>query len=105
MIIMTENEKAPTHVITTFCPYCRLPTKQTTVPKDSFKSFANFIHFLGGLDVVQDIGYFYERNSLDNIPDAKIAGADIEFCNGGTFTFFIDTDRDIMIVSKKEDEE
>lgn len=102
---MTEDEKAPTHVITTFCPHCQMITKQTTVPKDSFKSFANFIHFLGGLDVVQDIGYFYERNSLDNIPDAEIAGADIEFCNGGTFTFLIDKDRDIMIVSKKEDEE
>ena len=95
---MTDKAKGIT--ITKFCPHCQLPTQDISVPYGSLATFENLIEFLGQLDVVDDFGYFYTESTCE-----KIGGATIGFKDETSYVFYIDHDKDIMIVQKEEEKD
>lgn len=94
-----QTEKAEGSTIYIFCPNCQSVTKQIPVVPDRFKDFVEFISFLFEQEMVDGGDYFYTDMSM-----TQVAGADISFRDGTTYTFFIDREKDIMMVQKKEDE-
>jgi hypothetical protein len=82
-----------------FCPHCQRVTEKIPVVPGRFKDFAEFLAFLFEQEMIEGGDYFY----MD--PDMKqVGGADVEFRDGTTYTFFIDREKDIMMVQKKEDD-
>lgn len=94
-----QAEKAKGSTVYIFCPHCQGVTEKIPVVPGRFKDFVEFIGFLFEQEMVDGGDYFYTDMSM-----TQIAGADITFRDGTTYTFFIDCEKDIMMVQKKEDE-
>lgn len=97
----TEKAKGSTgSTVYVFCPNCQSVTRQIRVVPGKFKDFVEFISFLFEQEMIEGGDYFYTDMSM-----TQVAGADIEFRDGTTYTFYIDREKDIMMVQKKEDED
>lgn len=94
------TEKAKGSTVYIFCPNCQTVTKQIAVVPDRFKDFAEFLSFLFEQEMVEGGDYFYTDTDMK-----QVGGADVEFRDGTTYTFYIDREKDIMMVQKREDED
>ena len=94
------TEKVPGSTVFIFCPNCQSVTKQIPVVPGKFKDFAEFISFLFEQEMVEGGDYFYTDRDMK-----QVGGADVEFRDGTTYTFYIDREKDIMMVQKREDED
>lgn len=97
-----QTEKAKGLVGSTvyvFCPNCQTVTRQIPVVPGRFKDFVEFISFLFEQEMIEGGDYFYTDMGM-----TLVAGADISFRDGTTYTFYIDREKDIMMIQKKEDE-